>query len=244
MNKYLVVLPLLFTLAVCQHLHANEVHKPLRVEPLTDGVYVHTSYKHFERSGWIDSNGLVVVHQDQAFIVDTPWSETDTELLLKWIAGQGWQLQGSISTHFHDDRTAGIALLNSKSIPTYTSKMTDEILLEKGKTRALNSFSGESFEMLGGRVQAFYPVEGHAKDNLVIWLPEQQVLFGGCLIRSFEWGSLGFTGDASIGRWASSVQKVKDKFNPITLVVPGHGKPGDATMLDHTMGVVEQNTNK
>ena len=64
------------------------------------------------------------------------------------------------------------------------------------------------------------------------------------MIRSFEWGSLGFTGDASIGRWASSVQKVKDKFNPITLVVPGHGKPGDATMLDHTMGVVEQNTNK
>ena len=244
MIKHLIVLFLLATLAEPQNVYAKEAQKPLTIKPLVDGVYVHTSFKHFEKSGWIDSNGLVVVDQDQAVIVDTPWSEADTEHLLKWIADQQLELIGSISTHFHDDRTAGIKLLNSKSIPTYTSKMTDEILRDKAKTRATKVFEGPSFEVFNGRLQAFYPGEGHAKDNLVIWLPAQQVLFGGCLIRSFEWGSLGFTGDASIGRWAASVQNVKDKFNPIALVVPGHCKSGDATMLDHTISVVLQNTNE
>ncbi len=103
-------------------------HKPLEVIKIEDGVYLHTSFKNIEGYGLVDSNGLVVLDNNQAYIIDTPWSEEDTKLLLSWATDRGYQVMASISTHSHEDRTAGIKLLNSKSIPTYTSELTKSFL--------------------------------------------------------------------------------------------------------------------
>ena len=77
------------------------------------------------------------------------------------------------------------------------------------------------------------------KDNLVVWLPDNGILFGGCLVRPLEWNSLGFVGDASIESWADSVRSIKSKFSGIVTVVPGHGGVGDAELLDHTIRLTD-----
>ena len=46
--------------------------------------------------------------------------------------------------------------------------------------------------------------------------------------------SLGNTEDAVIGEWSNSIQKVIDRYSDIKLVVPGHGKVGDTSLLAHT----------
>ena len=33
-------------------------------------------------------------------------------------------------------------------------------------------------------IEAFYPGPGHSPDNIVVWIPEARVLFGGCLVKS------------------------------------------------------------
>ncbi|MGJ8664055.1 MAG: DIM/SIM/IMP family subclass B1 metallo-beta-lactamase [Marinicella sp.] len=207
----------------------------LQVKPIDEGVYMHTSFKLIDGFGWVDSNGLVVVNDKQALIVDTPWSQNDTASLLSWISAQGLIPNASISTHFHDDRTAGIALLKSKSIPTYTSELTHEMLLQEGKPTASQVFSGDHLKLLDGLVEVYYPGAGHSIDNLVVWLPEQHLLFGGCLVRPLEWKTLGYTGDAKVQQWADSVKNVQSKFTTVNKVVPGHGEVGDEAMLTHTI---------
>lgn len=93
---------------------ANE----LRIQEIDTGVYLHTSYKMVDGYGLVDSNGLVVINGHNAIIVDTPWSRGDTRNLLLWIESKGLQVEAAVSTHFHEDRTAGIQVLNAVSIPT------------------------------------------------------------------------------------------------------------------------------
>lgn len=221
---------------------ATEATPALKITLLQPGIFLHTSYRMVDGYGLVDSNGLIVVAENQAIMIDTPWSEKDTQILLDWISAQGFTLQASLSTHFHEDRTAGIKILNSKSIPTYASELTNELLSQAGQATARHTFKGNEFQMLNGNIEVFYPGQAHSKDNLVVWLPQQQLLFGGCLIRGAQWHSLGFIGDANIRTWADSVRHIQARYHNIKYVIPGHGAVGDASMLKHTLELADKAT--
>lgn len=238
--RYLFLI--LVTVAACTIASENSLE--LEIREIDDGVFLHTSYKMIDGYGLVDSNGLVVVSGNQALIIDTPWSEDDTEKLLSWISGQGFQVKGGIFTHFHEDRTAGIRVLNLKSIPTYASKLTNDLLVKEGKPTATNIFDSAKFAMFGGLVEAFYPGAGHTEDNLVVWLPKKKMLFGGCLVRSLAWDELGFTGDALVKDWANSIRNIQSEYDMIETVVPGHGKIGGKVILSHTITLAEKSSGR
>lgn len=89
-------------------------------------------------------------------------------------------------------------------------------------------------------IEAFYPGEGHSKDNITVWLPQSQLLFGGCFIKSLEAKDLGNLSDANVEQWDDSVQKVIDKYPNVKTVVPGHGTWGDKGLLFHTLDLIKQ----
>ena len=217
---------------------------PLQIREITKGVYLHTSFKNVEGYGQVDSNGLIVVDAGQAYIIDTPWSEDDTEVLLSWIAKNGYDAKASISTHSHADRTAGIELLNSQLIPTYASELTKAFLVRDGKPTPTQTFHGNEFSLENGLIEIYYPGAGHTEDNIVVWLPKSKILFGGCIVRSHEWESLGYVGDASIISWADSIENIKAKYYDIGMVVPGHGTVGRPDILDHTIDLAKSAANK
>jgi len=211
----------------------------LDITEIAQGVYMHTSYKTIEGYGQVGSNGLIVVEAGDAYIIDTPWSEADTASLLAWIADKGFTVAASMSTHSHEDRTAGIELLNNISVPTYTSELTKSILSSAGKPIPTHTFKGSEFTLKQGLIEVYYPGAGHTVDNIVVWLPQSKILFGGCLVRSHGWKSLGYLGDASIHTWANSIENIKAKRFKIDLIVPGHGSVGKADILDHTIGLAQ-----
>lgn len=217
--------------------------KPLEIREIAEGVYLHTSFKYVDGYGLVDSNGLIVLDNNQAYIIDTPWSEEDTKLLLSWITDRGDDLMASISTHSHEDRTAGIQFLNSKSVPTYTSELTYELLASEGKPLPTHFFKGNEFILGNGLIKLYYPGAGHTEDNIVAWLPRTKILFAGCLVRGHEWESLGNVTDASINSWADSIRNIKFKQYPIQMVIPGHGKLGSSDILEHTIDLAEAASN-
>ncbi len=79
---------------------------------------------------------------------------------------------------------------------------------------------------------------GHTDDNIVVYLPDERVLFGGCLVKSLGAGR-GNLNDADTLAWAGTVRKVRDRYADARIVVPGHGPPGDATLLDYTIRMFE-----
>ena len=214
---------------------ADDKLPDLKIEKLAYGVYLHTSYKVVDGYGLVDSNGLVVLDHKDAYILDTPWTAEDTEKLLAWIKAQGFTLKASLSTHFHEDRTAGIAVLNARHIPTYASAMTNRLLGKMGRAQASHTFDNGDFWLVKNRIEVFYPGPGHSRDNVVVWLPQQKILLGGCFVRSAESTDLGNVADADVSQWPQSAEKLKTRYRNVSLVIPGHGKIGDASLLEHTL---------
>lgn len=210
---------------------ADEPLPELEIQKIEEGVYLYTAYEKIEGWGLVGSNGLVVLDNKDAYLIDTPISAKDTEVLVQWIDTQGFTAKASISTHFHSDSSGGIAFLNSKSIPTYASKLTNQLLKKKDEEQATHSFDNNPFWLLKNKIEVYYPGAGHTRDNLVVWMPEQKILFGGCFVKPEGLGNLSH---AVIEEWPASAEKLIARYGTAKLVVPGHGKVGDASFLEKT----------
>jgi metallo-beta-lactamase class B len=82
--------------------------------------------------------------------------------------------------------------------------------------------------------------QGHTKDNVVSYFPKENILFGGCLIKELQ-ATKGYLGDANVGEWSSTVEKVKQQYPNVKIVIPGHGKIGGKDLLDYTIKLFESN---
>jgi metallo-beta-lactamase class B/metallo-beta-lactamase class B GIM len=219
---------------------ANDASGELEISEIADGVYLHQSFKQTDDYGLVGSNGLVVIVKDSAYIIDTPWTNHDTEKLVTWIELKGATLKASLSTHSHEDRAGGIEFLNNKQITTYASLATNDLLNKDNRAQAVKTFAGAEFWMVDQHIQTFYPGAGHTTDNIVVWLPKSKLLFGGCFIRALKSKTLGYTGEASIKSWSGSVDNVITQFPDAQIVIPGHGLLGNTRLLLHTKKLAEQ----
>lgn len=219
---------------MCQTSYSSEEPPTLEITKLEEGIYLHRSYQTIAGYGRIGSNGLIVIAENKAYIIDTPWSDIDTSALADWIKEQGYVLTASLSTHSHDDRAGSIDVLNDMGVKTFASALTNSFLEQKGMTEAAHSFTEGEFNLVPSLIEAHYPGAGHTQDNLVVWLPKANILFGGCLIKSLNAKSLGYVGEAFVEQWADSIDMLSQSFPQAKMVVPGHGPVGNLDLLVHT----------
>ncbi|WP_183563727.1 subclass B1 metallo-beta-lactamase [Mucilaginibacter sp. SP1R1] len=209
---------------------------------LTGNVYVYVSYGLPDDKTPFPANGLYVITKAGIVLIDTPWDEDQTQQLIDTLQHKYHQkIRLCISTHFHSDRTAGLDVLKKNGIKTYTSVLTKKLAKQNGNKQPEFTFSKDTVFNVGGvSVQTYYPGEGHTRDNIVIWLPQSKVLFGGCLIKSTETNSIGYVADANVAEWPRSVARVKARFKNIRYVIPGHqGWQGDTLLFGHTLKVIK-----
>jgi len=224
----------IFCLFISCFSFANNETPKLKINPIAENVYQHISYKMINSYGMVAASGLVVVDGSDAYIIDTPWTIAETKDLLTWIKSKGLTLKSSVVTHFHEDASGGIALLNNLQVKTYATTLTNKLLALEKREQSSEEISSNSFTLVNGLVDVFYPGAGHTQDNIVIWLPKEKILFGGCFVKSLNSKNLGYTGNASILDWPKSIQNVLNKYPNIEIVVPGHGNVGDMSLLKHT----------
>ena len=71
-----------------------------------------------------------------------------------------------------------------------------------------------------------------------MWLPDVEVLFGGCLVRSSSATTLGYTAEADIESWPATIEALLTRYGHARLIVPGHGRPGGEELLQHTLALL------
>lgn len=215
---------------------AQQLNANLKIEPVSKDVYLYTTYNLYNGSR-ISANALYVVTDAGVVLIDSPWDSTQFQPLLDTImARYNKKVVLCIATHFHADRTGGLDYYSRQGIRTYTTKMTDELSTTRGMKRARFLVSKDTVFKVGQyEFQTFYPGPGHAPDNIVIWLKSQELLYGGCLIKSTADKTLGNLGDANVKEYANSVQKVKEKYSSAKLIIPGHNDWHDKESLNHTL---------
>jgi len=219
-----------------------ELTPDLFVEPLAPGVWRHVSTKDMEDWGPVAANGLVIVSGAEAALIDTPWTDDQVQALAKWLdASLGAKLTIVIPTHWHADCLGGLSAAHASGAASYASNKTIELAKKGGMVAPENGFSGHLDLSVGSIIVALEEVgPGHTIDNIVVWLPEQHILFGGCLVKNAKSKTLGYTDDADLERWPSTLEIVANRFSDAEIVVPGHGAPGGRDLLTFTKELIER----
>lgn len=229
---------MLFTLLAT----AQNVNVKLKFDKINDHIFTYTTYQLFSGTKF-PSNSVYLVTDEGVVMFDTPWDETQFQPVLDSIEKKhNKKVIMCIATHFHDDRTAGFKHFEEKGIATYASKFTKELCFKKGNRVPQYTFEKDTVFTVGGhRIETFYPGPGHSPDNIVIWLPKDKFLFGGCFIKSVENNDLGNLADANVAVWDESLEKLMKKIPKPAYVEPGHFKGSKGwKAIKHTLKLVRK----
>lgn len=213
----------------------------LRIEQISPNTYVHISYLNTNDFGKVACNGMLVVHQGEALVFDTPANDEASEELIFWLESEKKsKVTGVVATHFHWDCLGGLDEFHSREIPSYATSKTIELAKAAGYPTPENGFK-KKMNLRAGNLQVVnkYLGEGHTKDNFVAYVPSDQVIFGGCMIKELGAG-YGNLEDANQAAWSGTVRRVKSTFPDAKLVIPGHGTIGGTELLDYTIELFEK----
>ncbi len=210
----------------------------LKIERLTKNVFVHISYLETETYGKVPCNGMMVLSDDEAIIIDTPTNDAASDELLKWLEDREvYKVRAVVATHFHVDCLGGLNAFHRRNIPSYALNRTLTLAEVEGVTIPQNGFDS-ILELKVGDITIYseFLGEGHTRDNIVCHVPSEKVVFGGCLIKS-EGAGKGNLKDANINEWSNTVRKTKAKYADVEIVIPGHGKPSGPDLFDYTINL-------
>jgi metallo-beta-lactamase class B len=217
---------------------AKEIYQStdLRIIQIAENSFQHISFLQTNDFGNVPCNGLIVRNGEEAIVFDTPTNDKSSEELIKWVnESLNCKINAVIPTHFHNDCLAGLKAFDEHHIPSYAYFKTIELAKENDFIAPKNSFNDSlSLRVGDATITAKFFGEGHTQDNIIGYFPDDNVMFGGCLIKELN-ASKGYLGDATVTEWSGTVEKVKQAYPHVKLIVPGHGKPGNNQLLDYTI---------
>ncbi len=202
---------------------------------INDQVYIHKTLTDSEVYGRFYSNGLIYIQNNEALIADTPIDTSHANLIIQWLTDQNITIKALVVNHHHQDALGSLTSFHALDIPSYGHVETSELAIKNNLapptytfTDSLNISTGNTF------TTAYFFGEGHTSDNIVLWIPSERTLFGGCMIKSLGAGK-GNLEDANVSEWSNTVSRIKMYFPDIQTVIPGHGNYGGTKLLDYTV---------
>lgn len=217
------------------------VSKNLTITKLSENAYIHISTKETEKWGPITANGLIIINNKKAVLLDTPWNNEQTETLLNFIEdSMKVKVVSLVPNHWHEDCMGGLTAIKKRNIKSYANQMTIDIAKEKGIDTPDHGFT-DSLKLKLGRktIECYYLGAAHALDNIVVWIPSEQILFAGCVLKGLDYRSIGFTGDGDINEYPKTLKKLLVKFPDTKTVIPGHGDYGGIDVIHHNISLLE-----
>lgn len=222
--------------------HEWMVSADLQVTQIRDDVWVHTSWHVLPGNRRFPSNGLLVRDGDALVLVDTAWGVAPTAQLLDWIDRTlRLPVKYAVATHFHDDRVGGWPALAARGIPLRLTPQTLALARAENNpvpdTAELPALAAGAALRLGP-IELFHPGHAHSADNLVVWLPDARLLFGGCAVKSHTATAIGNVADADPASWQRAITQLRTRYPQVERIVPGHQDSGGAELLEHTLALL------
>lgn len=216
----------------------TEIYKSenLIIHKISEHAYQHISFLNTESWGKVLCNGLIVTDENEAVVFDTPTDDASSLELIQWIHEKlNCKIIAVIPTHYHDDNLGGLQAFHDQNIPSYSYKPTLDLAKEHGMISPQNAFDSIMELKVGNKkIYAKFLGGGHTQDNTIGYFPDENILFGGCLIKAMG-SDKGNLAEANVEQWAETVEKVKVKYPQTKIVIPGHGEIGGMELLDYTI---------
>lgn len=182
-------------------------------------------------------------------VVDTHGSDGAAREVVEDVRRLGaGEVTGIVNTHWHFDHTYGNGTFRTAygAVPVVAHETAAEELAEWGDPEVAvppdRTFSSAIVLDLGDRqVELVHPGRGHTGGDLVLRVPDADVLLAGDLVEESAPPSFGT--DSWPMDWPLALDVVLGLTTPDTVVVPGHGAPVDRAFVEeqrNTVGIVAE----
>ncbi len=213
--------------------HADVEEKTVSFDKLAEGVYAYTAEG--------DPNTGIIIGDDGVMVIDTqatPDMAQDVIRRIREVTDK--PIKYVVLSHYHAVRVMGASAYNAEHI--IASQATYDLIVERGQFdfdsevgrfprlfQGVESVPGLTWPTLTfetsmtlwmgkRRVELMHLGRGHTKGDIVVWLPEEKVLFSGDLV---EFGATPYTGDAYLSDWPQTLANVRALG--AEKLVPGRG---------------------
>jgi glyoxylase-like metal-dependent hydrolase (beta-lactamase superfamily II) len=208
------------------------------------------------RYEWVDANVTAIGSDRGLVVVDTHGSTAAGRIVLgdlsRLAAGS---VAAVVNTHWHWDHSFGNAAFREASpdVPIHAHEDAAAMLAEQGEHMKVHfgesedphrdevvatelvvpdhTFSSTRVLDLGDRtVELIFPGRGHTSGDIVVRVPDADVMLAGDLIEESDKPWIGL--DSYPFDWPGSLDLVVAMATETTRIVPGHGVPVDRAFVD------------
>jgi len=218
------------------------VNDDITLVKLRDGFYMHTTISESPTFGRYPSNGLLVIRNGKAFMIDSPVTNKTTNEIIRYLSDyMSVELVLFTGGHYHEDCIGSMAFIKEIGVKTFLSTRTREKCIQYNLPLPDTTFDESYiFSFEGIPVECRFVGGGHASDNSIVYFPEQEILFGGCLVKNNESQNLGNLNDAVVDQWKPTMEKLINLYPSVKIIVPGHGNFGGKEMFTHTIELIDR----
>jgi glyoxylase-like metal-dependent hydrolase (beta-lactamase superfamily II) len=222
------------------------------------------------RFAFLDVNVCVVGGDAGLVVVDTGWSAAMAGRLQEHLRRlSAAPVVAAVNTHAHFDHSFGNAVFAragvelvchdgaAAELPVHATSIREQAAAEPGEPEHADiaatepvvpgrTFSSAMALDLGDRqVELLHPGRGHTGGDLVVRVPDADVLVAGDLVEesALRHGVPGFGSDCYPLEWPAALDLVLGLLGPGSVVVPGHGAPVDQDFVGEqraAIGVVAE----
>jgi glyoxylase-like metal-dependent hydrolase (beta-lactamase superfamily II) len=191
-------------------------------EEITPGVWVAVAEPETVNLG-------LVVGRDACLLVDTGSSPEQGALIRASISSvTRLPLVAVVVTHWHFDHAFGLAAFDD--VDTIAHESVAPRLVEAGVVPPRRTLAVATAVDLGERrVEIVHLGRGHTDGDLVVVVPDADLVFAGDLIESA--GPPQYDDDSFGAEWATTLDGLVGLMTSATRAVPGHGEPVDRTFV-------------
>jgi glyoxylase-like metal-dependent hydrolase (beta-lactamase superfamily II) len=209
---------------------------------------------HVRRYAFYDQNIVVVRGGDRALVVDTRTTPPQARELIADLGELGIpRVDVIVNTHGHHDHAFGnhdfrpcviwghdrcVTMLNATGeaqrrtvaaeFPDLADDLAAVVLDPPDRT-----FADRAVIDLGGRaVELRYLGRGHTDNDIIVRVPDADVLCAGDLLEN---GATPYFGDGFPMDWPATVEAMLDLVGPSTIVVPGHGDHAGLAFVERSL---------
>ena len=207
-------------------------------------VYIYPTYKFFFQEGKVavdkdltiiqggGGNSGILVTDSAVIVIDTKMSGDAEKLFNLAREKAGRKKIIVINTHFHGDHVKGNHFYKGSAI--YIGAYDGKFLQENIQVENMpNHFVKDSLMLnLGNEILYLYNMgQAHTWVDMIVLIKNRKIVFTGDLVFNHINPFLMKDSRANVDNWIAVLDKILE-MPDVTLFVPGHGNPGDRSIVE------------